>query len=79
MCYLVAVGCGEEREKRIAWLRENGYEGKIEKEYKYNVIFIRYNSFCGGNVTCFAAHTSRGDKVLSWEEWKELKEKNKYY
>ena len=70
MQYLVNVGYGEEREEKIKWLQENGYEGNIEKEYPYGVIIIRYNDFFGGNVTCFAVHTSRGNKVISWEEWK---------
>ena len=70
MSYLVEVGFGEEREGRIAWLKANGYEGNIEKEYPYGVIFIRYNDFFCGNVTCFAASVSSGNKVISWEEWK---------
>ena len=72
MTYLVTVGFAEERQKRIAWLKENGYDGNIEKDYPYGVIFIRYNHFFGGNVTCFAAYTSSGNKAISWEEWKNV-------
>lgn len=75
MTNLVIVGQGEERKERIEWLKANGYEGNIEKDYPYSVIIIRYHHFFGGNVTCFAAHTSHGGKVISWEDWKKLIEK----
>ena len=70
MSYLVKVGFGEEREERIAWLKANGYKGSVPKNEPYGVIIIRYNDFFCGNVTCFAASVSSGNKVISWEEWK---------
>ena len=70
MAYLVEVGRGEERAERIAWLKANGYVGRIEKDYPYSVIIIRYNDFFDGNATCFSASISTGNRVLSWDEWK---------
>ena len=72
MQHLVRVGYGEEREKRLAWLKAKGYKGAIAKDYKYGVIIIAYDYFFGGNITCFAAHVSCGNKVLSCEEWQRV-------
>ena len=77
--FLVDVGYGEERKNRVAWLKEHGYEGAVNEDYNYSVIFIKYNYFYAGNVTCFAAMTSQGKKVISWERFLIERELNKRY
>jgi hypothetical protein len=77
--FLVNIGYGEERKNRVEWLKEHGYEGAISEDYKYSVIFIKYNYFYAGNVTCFAAMTSQGKKVISWEKLLIERELNKRY
>ncbi len=69
MQYLVSVGYGEEREERLEWLREHGYQGSLGISYPYSVVVVDYARFFGGNVTCFAAHCSTGRRVLEWNEW----------
>ena len=72
MQYLVQVGYGAEKAKRMLWLEEHGYKNvqHLSKEYSYSVIVIENNHFFGGNVTCFAASVSKGRQPISWEEWK---------
>ena len=69
MQYLVSVGYGEEREERLGWLCEHGYQGSLDASYPYGVVVVDYARFFGGNVTCFAAYCSTGRRVLDWNEW----------
>lgn len=73
MQYLVKVGKGKEMDEAFAWLEEHGYKVSNHLKdgtYPYSVVVIEGDVVFGGNVTCFAAKTSRGEKVMSWEEWK---------
>ena len=79
MQYLVRIGFGEDRERRVEWLLENGYQGNIDASYPYSVIIVDYERFFGGNVTCFAASCSKGKRILNWEDWLSMKEKGKLY
>lgn len=69
MQYLVDIGFGEERKSRLLWLKEHGYEGRLDEDYPYGTIFVDYGYFFGGNVTCFAASAMTGTPRLTWEKW----------
>ena len=76
MQYLVRVGMGKDRERALSWLEAHGYKvsGCLQDgSYPYSVVVVGDGIVAGGNVTFFAIMTSRGEKVMSWEEWKEEK------
>lgn len=73
MQYLVEIGIGTQRNSRIEYLKKTGYEGDLPQDYPFSVVIIGHGYFRGGNVTCFAASASNGNKVLPWETWKALR------